>query len=169
MDFQLMKISRAGIDEANERAKNFRLLNQPDEAESVCLDILIIDPKNQTALRNLALAITDQFTGDRDEQRQADAEAAVAKLEDKYERLYYRGIILERRAKALLRTGKAPQSALPLFEQAMDSFKQAQTIRPPRQDDSILHWNSCVRIMRRYSQLPQSSADIEARLHLRDT
>src|SRR5262249_46148854 len=116
---------------------------------------LIIDPKNQTALRNLALAITDQFTGEHDEDRQAEAESAVSKLEDKYERLYYRGIILERRAKALLRTGKPPNSALPLFEHAMDSFKQAQAIRPPRQDDSILHWNSCVRILLRHSQVPK--------------
>jgi tetratricopeptide (TPR) repeat protein len=155
MDFQLMKISKAGIEEANERAKNFRLLNQPDEAESVCLDILVVDPKNQTALRSLALAITDQFTGERDEDRQAEAEAAVAKLEDKYERLYYRGIILERRAKAQLRIGSPPNGVLPLFEQAMDCFKQAQAIRPPRVDDSILHWNSCVRILRRYSQASQ--------------
>jgi tetratricopeptide (TPR) repeat protein len=155
MDFQLMKISKAGIEEANARAKNYRLLNQPDEAESVCLDVLIVDSKNQTALRNLALAITDQFTGEHDEDRQAEAEGAVSKLEDKYERLYYRGIILERRAKALLRVGKPPSSALALFEEAMKCFKEAQAIRPPRVDDSILHWNSCVRILRRYSQLPQ--------------
>ena len=73
-----MKISKAGIEEANARAKNFRLLNQPDEAESGCLDVLIVDPKNQTALRNLALAITDQFTGEHDEDRQAGAEGAAS-------------------------------------------------------------------------------------------
>jgi tetratricopeptide (TPR) repeat protein len=155
MDYELMKISKAGIEEANARAKNYRLLNQPDEAESVCLDVLIVDPKNQTALRNLALALTDQFTGEHDDDRQAEAEAAVSMLNDKYERLYYRGIILERRAKAQLRMGKPPSAALPLFEEAMNCFKQAQGIRPPHQDDSILHWNSCVRILRRYSQIPQ--------------
>jgi hypothetical protein len=37
----------------------------------------------------------------------------------------------------------------------MKCFKDAQAMRPPRVNDSILHWNSFVRILRRYSQLPQ--------------
>jgi hypothetical protein len=63
METKLKTISKDGIDEANRKAERYRFLNQPHEAESICRDVLAADPENQLALRNLGLAITDQFTG----------------------------------------------------------------------------------------------------------
>ena len=146
MDFTLKNISRAGIAEANSKAERYRFLNQPQEAESICLDILAIEPEDQLALRNLGLAITDQFTG-KPSDRYADAESAFNKLRDPYEKLYYTGIMLERQAKCQLRTGQLPHTLLVIFEDAMRAFEKATAIRPPANDDAILHWNSCARVL----------------------
>src|SRR5205809_2184265 len=32
------------------KAERYRLLNEPGEAESICLDILVVDPENQHAI-----------------------------------------------------------------------------------------------------------------------
>jgi hypothetical protein len=146
MDFTLKNISRAGIAEANAKAERYRFLNQPQEAESICLDILAIEPNDQLALRNLGLAITDQFTG-RPSDRYADAESAFSRLTDAYEKLYYTGIMLERQAKSQLRRGNLPHTLLVIFEDAMRTFEKATAIRPPANDDAILHWNSCARVL----------------------
>ena len=37
------------------------MLNEPAEAESICLDVLKTDPENQEALITLLLAVTDRF------------------------------------------------------------------------------------------------------------
>jgi hypothetical protein len=36
---------------------------------------------------------------------------------------------------------------LPLFEEAMSCFAEAEKIRPAKNDDAILRWNRCVRIL----------------------
>ena len=36
---------------------------------------------------------------------------------------------------------------LPFFEEAMRCFSQAADIRPKGNDDAILRWNRCVRIL----------------------
>ena len=38
-------------------------------------------------------------------------------LDDPYERLYYTGLLYERRAKAMLKAGQPPRSLLALFDQ----------------------------------------------------
>ena len=146
MEFKLKTISTAGIAEANAKAERYRFLNQPQEAETVCLDILAADPENQLALRNLGLSITDQFSG-RPSDRYSDAERTFAQLKDAYERLYYTGIMHERRAKSQLRAGHLPHTLLVIFEDAMRSFEKAAAVRPPANDDAILHWNSCARVL----------------------
>src|SRR5438128_113968 len=129
MEFKLKRISAAGIPEANAKAERYRVLNQPTEAESICLDVLAADPDNQLALRNLGLAITDQFTG-KPNDRHPDAEAVFSKLTNPYERLYYTGIMHERHAKSLLQAGHLPHTLLVIFEEAMKCFEQAEKIRP---------------------------------------
>ncbi|MBV9670306.1 MAG: hypothetical protein JOZ43_05055 [Acidobacteriales bacterium] len=146
MAFTLKKITLDGVPAANAKAERYRFLHQPHEAESICLDVLEIDPQNQLALRNLALSITDQFTGSFSD-RLNQAEQAVQKLLDPYERLYYSGIIYERRAKTQLHAGNMPHALLVMFEKALRCFEQAQAISPPANDDAILHWNSCVRVL----------------------
>ena len=98
------------------------------------------------ALRLLAMAITDQFDGSSTD-RFGEAQSILRRLADRYEQLYYTGILQERRAKALLRAQRAPHTLLPFFEEAMRCFSQAAEIRPKGNDDSILRWNRCVRIL----------------------
>src|SRR3989454_3897227 len=59
--FELKPLSKEAIPAALQRAERYRLLNEPAEAESICLDILQIEPENQAASITLLLALTDQF------------------------------------------------------------------------------------------------------------
>jgi len=146
MELKLKSISRAGIAEAVSKAELYRFLNEPGEAESICRDILAVEPDHQVAMRLLALSITDQFTGGPAD-RHSEAESIFQGLKDPYERLYYTGIVHERRAKALLRSGARPHTVVILFEEAMNCFEHAEKIRPSGNDDAILRWNRCVRLL----------------------
>jgi tetratricopeptide (TPR) repeat protein len=146
MEFKLKTISMAGIPEAISKAEVYRSLNEPEEAESICRDILVVEPEHQLALRLLGLAITDEFCGD-PQDRHREAEALFQKLREPYERLYYTGLLHERRAKAQMRVGRSPHTLAPLFEEAMRCFEQAEAIRPAGNDDAILRWNRCARLL----------------------
>src|SRR5262249_35802125 len=126
MEFKLKTISKAGIPEAISKAELYRSLNEPEEAESICRDILAVEPEHQLALRLLGLAITDQFSGDATD-RSAEVEQLFQSLSDRYERLYYTGLLYERRAKAQMRMGRAPHTLAPLFGEAMRCFAEAET------------------------------------------
>jgi len=146
MEYKVKRISTGGIAEAISKAELYRSLNEPEEAESICRDILAIEPQHQLAVRLLGLALTDQFTG-RGSDRYRETEEIFRQLSDPYERLYYAGILHERRAKAQLNAGQPPRSLLALFEQALRSFADAEKIRPAENDDAILRWNRCVRLL----------------------
>ena len=146
MNFQLKSISKAGIAEAIAKAELYRYLNEPEEAESICRDILAVDPDHQLACRMLGLAITDQFSGAAAD-RCAEVHSIFESLRDPYERLYYTGLLHERRAKAQLHAGRSGHILLPLVEEAMRCFAEAEKIRPQGNDDSILRWNRCVRLL----------------------
>jgi hypothetical protein len=146
MQHQLKSISKAGIPEAIAKVELYRYLNEPEEAESICRDILAIDADHQLARRMLGLSITDQFVGDTGD-RFAEGRVLFQGLRDPYERFYYTGLLLERRAKAQLRAGSAAHVLLPLFEEALHCFAEAEKIRPAGNDDSILRWNRCVRLL----------------------
>ncbi len=146
MEYKLKHISTAGIAEAISKAELYRSFNEPEEAESICRDILAIEPQHQLALRLLGLALTDQFAGSTSD-RYREAEATFQQLKDPYERLYYAGILQERRAKAQLNAGQPPHTLLQLFEQALHSFAEAEKIRPAGNDDAIIRWNRCVRLL----------------------
>src|ERR1700681_1598907 len=141
MDAQLKAISRAGIGEAIAKAELYRYLNEPEEAESICRDILAVDSGHQLARRLLGLSITDQFSG------YGEVAEIFQGLRDSYERAYYTGLLYERRAKVQLRSGYSAHILLPLIEDAMKCFAEAEKIRPPGNDDSILRWNRCVRLL----------------------
>jgi hypothetical protein len=146
MQHQLKSISKAGIPEAIAKVELYRYLNEPEEAESICRDILAVDSEHQLARRMLGLAITDQFIGAASD-RYAEALSIFQSLRDPYERFYYSGLLHERRAKAQLLVGYAPHILLPLIEDAMRCFAEAEKIRPAGNDDSILRWNRCVRLL----------------------
>ena len=146
MEYHLKPISKAGIAEAIAKVELYRYLNEPEEAESICRDILAIDPQHQLAVRFLGLSITDQF-GSGTTDRYREVEETFLKLTERYEQFYYTGILYERRAKAQLRNGQPPHMVLPLFERALECFGKAEKIRPPSNDDAILRWNRCVRLL----------------------
>ena len=146
MNYQLKSISHAGIAEALAKAELYRYLNEPEESESICRDILAVEPTRQLAIRMLGLSITDQFVGGVSD-RYREAEEIFLKLADTYERFYYNGILYERRAKAQLCAGQSPHTLLPLFEKALHCFGEAEKIRPAGNDDAILRWNRCVRLL----------------------
>ncbi|MEE2900476.1 MAG: hypothetical protein VX815_18600, partial [Gemmatimonadota bacterium] len=58
---ELKPLSADAVPVALAKAEHYRLLNEPEEAESICIDILEVDPEHQKALINLLLARTDQF------------------------------------------------------------------------------------------------------------
>lgn len=150
MELELKPISKAGISEAISKAEVYRYLNEPGEAESICRDILAIEPDNQPAVRLLGLSLTDQFRGELSD-RESEAEALFQNLTNEYERTYHCGLLHERRAKAQLKAGWPVHAVLPVFERAMKYFEEAEGIRPPGNDDCILRWNRCVRIL--YSRM----------------
>ena len=104
--FELKSLSPEGITAALEKAERYRLLNEPEQAESICLDVLAIDPDNQQALVTLLLALTDQFPNG-PAGLCAAGPGRVPQLEGEYEQAYYAGIICERRANARLRGASA--------------------------------------------------------------
>jgi hypothetical protein len=146
MELKLKTISKDGIAEALSKVTLYRYLNEPEEAESICHDILAVEPENQMALRMLGLTITDQFTGQSSD-RYSDAGSAFQRLADPYEQLYYAGLFCERRAKAQMRAGRPAKMLVGLFREAMGYFEEAEKIHPPGNDDAVLRWNRCVRLL----------------------
>ncbi len=147
---ELKSLSREAIPAALEKAERYRLLNEPGEAESICLDILATDAENQPAIITLLLAITDRFSkgyGVSD----TPANQLLARIKGEYERAYYGGILAERRAKAKLAQGSpgANHYAYDELCEAMRQFERAEKIRPPGNDDALLRWNTCARMMTR--------------------
>jgi hypothetical protein len=147
--FELKPISRAAIAPALERAERYRLLNDPEQAESICLDVLEVDRSNQRALVVLVLAMTDQFVRSEDAPGVARAHEYARQLTDEYQRSYYGGIIREREARALLRRGPSSVFAYDGLREAMNWYERAERLRPEGNDEAILRWNACVRTIRR--------------------
>jgi hypothetical protein len=150
--FELKPISSAGVSVALQRAERYRLLNEPSLAESICLDVLNIEPENQRALVTLLLAVTDQFGHG---MAPSKARELLPRLKSEYEQLYFAGIIWERSAHAQLRKGapNASFSAHDAFIQAMRCYEMAIDLRPQGNDDAILRWNTCARILMRNPNL----------------
>ena len=156
----LKRLSKEAIPAALEKANRYRLLNEPSEAESICLDVLKTDPENQEAIITLMLALTDRFTrgyGVSDTQ----AKQLLSRIRGDYDRAYYTGIFAERRAKAKL-TQNTPDcrfQAHDLFREAMEWFEKAEAIRPPGNDDALLRWNTCARIIDQNKLVPREDEE----------
>ncbi len=146
--FELKKLSKEAIDRSLTKAERYRLLNEPGVAESICQDILTTDRENQDALVMMILAITDQFATST-VARYKESVKFVSRLKDKYQRAYYSGICSERLAKAKLRQGYpgAEFDAYELLQKALKCFELAEELRPTGNEDAILRWNNCARIM----------------------
>jgi hypothetical protein len=146
MEFELKKLSPEAVPPALERAERYRLLNEPLQAESICLDILAVEPANQQALVVLLLALSEQF-GENITEKLDRAWSILPKLIDEYQRAYYQGLLLERQARLYMRSD-APGSnfsAYDLFREAMRLYEKAERLRPPGNDEALLRWNTCAR------------------------
>jgi hypothetical protein len=152
VQFDLKPISPESIPEALAKVERYRLLNEPFLAESICLDILAIAPSHQEALIMLLLARTDQLNSG---SRPDGAREVLGRLPGEYEREYYAGIIWERIAHARLRTGGpgSHSAAYHAFREAMMCYQKAEAVRPPGNDDAILRWNTCARLIMQNPQL----------------
>lgn len=145
---ELRTIAEASIPRALEKAERYRFLNEPAEAESICLDVLAADPDNEAARVTLVLALSDQLD-DRPAALFGRAQEALSKLRDPYARAYYHGLLCERRAKAHQKQ-KGPGSggiAYEWFQQALEGYARALELREPGNDDAVLRWNTCVRAL----------------------
>jgi len=151
-DYQLRPISPDGVPEALIMAHRYRLLNEPRAAESICRDVLVIDADNQQALVTLLLALTDQFGMSASVSIQ-DVQTVVPQLTSEYEREYYQGIIYERWAKSQLESQVPGYVVYELLCRAMACYDRAAPISPDNNDDATLRYNTCVRMIQRYSAL----------------
>ena len=153
--FDLKPLSKEAIPAALAKAERYRLLNEGELAESICEDILAAEPDNRQALVTMILAVTDQFRDQRVGDHTARARALVERLTDEYERLYYGGIVCERRARAHVARhvpGGGP-IAHDWFTDAMNLFERSMAVRPLGNDDAVLRWNACARTLARHPEL----------------
>ncbi len=139
-------LSKDSIPEALIKAKHYRLLNDPWQAESICRDILKVEPDHQLTLSYLILAISDQF-GKEKSASLHEAKEFCSKLTGQYEQLYFRGLIEERLGKAALNrsTPRAKYIAYEHYRNAMEFYDKAEKIQPEKNQDAVLRWNACVR------------------------
>jgi hypothetical protein len=158
--FSLKPLSTDAIPAALGKAERYRLLNEPGQAESICLDVLAIDPGNQAALVMLVLALSDQFGGQPAQALQR-ARAALTQLAGEYERAYYEGILCERRARAQLAHGGHGSSlaAREWLKEALGHYAHAEQHRPAGNDDAILRWNACVRLLEHHPDTGEPGDD----------
>ena len=145
---KLKSISRTAVKSALEKAVTYRLLNEPREAESICRDVILVEPGNQEGIVTLLLALTDQFA-DGFGVHLDDARLLLPKIEGEYERAYYDGVILERWGKAQAARESPDNVSCDWLRMAMSCYDKAETIRPPGNDEAILRWNACARMIER--------------------
>jgi tetratricopeptide (TPR) repeat protein len=152
--FKLKSMSKSNIAAALEKARCYRFLNEPMEAESICLDILDVDPENQQAIITLILALTDQFRWELSTGH-SRAKELLSRLNTNFHQAYYEGTICERRAKTHLRRGEygSERMAYEWFRQAMENYEKAIEMSPVGNEDAILRWNACARLLMRHPGL----------------
>lgn len=152
--FELKKIAPEAVAGAIQKMERYRLLNEPEEAESICRDILRAAPDHHEARIGLLLCLTDQFARDLT-RTWHEAKQAVAALQDPFERSYYEGILCERRAKAHY-GARSPQSgglAHSWLLRAMRHYEQAEPLSPRGNDSARLRWNSCARMIMQHGDI----------------
>ncbi|MDX1574373.1 MAG: hypothetical protein R3341_10130 [Methylophaga sp.] len=159
MDLSLHDIHADSIDLALDRARQYRSLQEPEIAESICLDVLNVDPDNQAALVMYILALTDQISISGSQSPFQAIENAIERLKSDYKRIYYTGIFHERRARFMLTQPMSRAFAYDYFVKALECYQQAEQMRPEHNDEAILRWNSCVRTIGREKLEPVSDHD----------
>jgi hypothetical protein len=152
--FELKPLRAEAVAAALAKAERYRLLNEPEQAQSICQDVLRTQPGNQQAVTLYLLAITDCFRTQQPPDLKT-ARALLDQLVSEYDRSYYAGIVDERLARAKMESGGvlAPQEAYDGFRRAMRWYAQAEALRPAGNDDAVLRWNTCARVLMENPQL----------------
>ena len=163
--FELKRLKPEALAAAQRKAVRYRLLNEPRLAESICHDILAVDPDNQDALITLILSLSDQF-GSPGGPSMASAMELVPRLAGDYQQEYYAGILWERRAMSQLHTRGhgSGRIAYDWFRRAMAHFEKAEELSPPDNDDAVLRWNTCARIINQRADLRPAEQHTETML-----
>jgi hypothetical protein len=158
--FALKALSHDGIASALAKAERYRLLHEPTQAESICRDILEIEPENQAALICFVLAQTDQIA--QNKRAFQHSIASAERLQSAYDRAYYTGIAWERRARVLHHEGGlgTNHSVYEWIVKALNFFEEAEQVRPHGNDDALLRWNTCVRFLRQHPELTPRAEEI---------
>lgn len=154
--FELKPLAREGVPRALEKAQRYRLLGEPAEAESICLDVLEVEPDNREALVSLILALTDPSDDDA-AARARRARELLPRLAGAFDRLYYEGIVCERQGRAALRQ-RVPgmeHTAYDWLRRAMALFERAGAEAPAGNQDPVLRWNSCARTILHHGLAPR--------------
>ena len=159
MELKLHDIHTGAIKKALKKAKQYRSLLEPEIAESICLDILHIDENNQEALVVYILALTDQFHHTEKQTQVKAIQKAIEKLDSQYHRCYYSGLLKERRARFLISQPMSHSFAYEYFIEALEDYQQASEIRPENNDEAILRWNSCIRIIQQEKLKPRLDSE----------
>ena len=161
MEFRLKTLSPEAVARSLAKAERYRLLNEPGEAQSICLDVLASEPDNQEALATLLLALTEQFV--EEAVFVSEAWGIVARLRGEYVRAYFSGIICERRAKAIRQHGTLGYgpNVYGWLRDAMSWYEKAEMVRPAGNEDALLRWNACARLIMRDHQLVPMSEERE--------
>lgn len=159
--FELRPLSKDAVGKALEKAERYRLLNEPFLAESICLDILDVEPENERALVTLLLSRTDQFP-DRLSTALPGALEIVPRLGSEYARAYYEGLIWERRAETLYNrhVPGAAHKARDGLRRALALYEHAIELHPEGNEEAILRWNTCVRILERDPHLRDAADEV---------
>jgi len=162
---ELKRIANEAIPVALEKALRYRLLNEPAQAESICRDVLLVDPDNQSASITLLLAVTDQFESEFATAFEK-ANQVLQQITGQYEQVYYEGIINERWANAQSARGMPVDFVLSWMRTAMRCYEKAEQLSNPADADALLRWNTCARFLDRHEQTSTSEVsstyDVEA-------
>jgi len=160
--FKLKPLSKEGVEAAVAKADKYRDLNDPIMAESICLDILLVAPDHEQAAVILLLALTDQFGIGGARHAAKKAKELVAGFKDEYKQVYYSGLIHERQGTATLNAGNpgSDHDAYEWYRDAMALYEKAEKIQPTGNNDAILRWNTCARIImqRRLTPRPEDNS-----------
>lgn len=94
-----------------------------------------------------------------------EARALLPRIRDEYERAYHAGLICERRAKSLMEN-LTPGSGPVVYDwlrEAMVRYEEAERLRPRGNDEALLRWNTCARMIMRDDDLrpaPEEGAPV---------
>ena len=148
MNFELKRLHKDAVEPALRKAEHYRLLNEPMQAESICRDILEVAPDYTQAVITLLLSLTDQFASD-SARRGDECERLLQKVPNEYQRHYYGGLVCERRGIAQLES-RAPGGhgrSYDWFRRAMERYEKAEALAPDGNDEALLRWNTCARVI----------------------